>query len=110
MPPKKSSAKDSAADGKAGADKEVSLEQALKEAARDAQLKILKEQRGKPDTDEATLSGQLEGLLTEHPGHLPTLQEELKRVAAANAKDNKSISQVRICVHFSGRCAADART
>lgn len=94
MPPKKSPAKDGAADGKA--DKELSVEQALKEAARDAQLKVLKEQHGKPEADKASLSGQLEGLLTEHPGHLPILQEELKWFAAANAKNNKSTNQVNL--------------
>lgn len=95
MPPKKTPSKDSTAEGKASADKEApSLEVKLKEAVRDAQLKLLKEHSGKPEVEEATLTSQLDVLVKENPGHLPILLEKLKQVAAANAKDNKSPAKV----------------
>ena len=50
VPPKKTPPKDTSGEGKSSIDKdaEPSLKQQMKDATRDAQLKVLQEQRGKP--------------------------------------------------------------
>ncbi len=96
MPPKKTPPKDAAADSKNSGDAEEkpTLEKQMKETVRDAQLKLLQEQRGKPDTDTDTLATQMDALLKEHPSHLPLLQERLKQAVGKNAKDNMSTAEV----------------
>ena len=96
MPPKKTPPKDAAAEGKSSAEKDATptLEQQLKDAMRDAQLKLLQEQRGKPDTDADATASQLDALLKENPAHLPILQEQLKQAVSKNSKDGKSTAEV----------------
>ena len=100
VPPKKvPSNKDSSEESKADTEAEPTLEDQLKHAARDARLKVLKEQRAKIrspwDSKDDALASQLDTLLEEHPNHLPILQERLKTVTAKDATDTP---QVGLCV------------
>ncbi|KAK9867034.1 hypothetical protein WJX84_006426, partial [Apatococcus fuscideae] len=96
VPPKKvPSNKDSSEESKADTEAEPTLEDQLKHAARDARLKVLKEQRAKIrspwDSKDDALASQLDTLLEEHPNHLPILQERLKTVTAKDATDTPQV-------------------